>query len=475
MQCKSRYFLVLLLATGCHQTLPPEQPSPFQGQTLQLAAPAALHELLREQSAAWVHQQKVSLTFSEDRDKTDLWVIPPDELFALAEPLAPVPEALQQRLGAFDWPGLLPLYRERLVRADGIALALPLLGEAPVAIYRRDLYGDEAWQKKYAVWRTMRKLPALELRPPLTWKEWSEQATFFAQERQLPSMPPLPETREGRDRLFHLLAACHARRAVREDEEEGPDHEAEVFYFHYRPDTFEPRLATPGFVYALKLLADLHKTMSSKPDSLETGEPVLAVVEAGQLAALQRQPATRGLYGVFSLPGGDRYWDSSNQLREGGINTVPYHGGRAWLGVVPKQAAHAEAAWDLLAEWSGPRRSAEIASEPRWGAGPTRAAHLLRDRWDSLGLDPASSQMVKDVLIRYLLQYGIKNPVTILRTVDRAQRVAVLDEAVVSVLEGKSAAQPALEAAAAAWAEQDQKMGLDIARRAYRRSLGLRD
>jgi hypothetical protein len=395
----------------------------------------------------------------------------------LSSLLVPVPEAYQQRSDGFDWPGLLPLYRERLVRADGVAMAFPLVGEAPVAIYRRDLYGDEAWQKKYAVWRTKRKLPAVALRPPLTWREWSEQASFFAEERSLPSMPGLPESREGRDRLYHLLAACHARRAVREDEPEGADHEAEVFYFHYRPDTFEPRLATPGFVYALELLADLRKTMSTKRDSLERGEAVLAVVEAGELAELQRHPATRERYAVFALPGGDRYWDSRGELHtgEGVVNVVPYHGGRGWLGVVPKSAAHADAAWDLLVELCGPRRSAEIASEPRWGAGATRAAHLLRDRWDSLGLDPAASQMVKDVLIRYMLQYGIKNPVTIFRTADRAERIAALDKAVLSVLEGRSAAKPALEAAAAEWSARDKEMGMENARRAYRRSLGLLD
>lgn len=476
MQCKSRLILTVVLLAGCHHSLPPEQPSPFSKVALRLAAPAYLQDLLRSHSARWVFEHQATLEWTDQADRADLIVFPVAELVARADQLLPVPEAWQQRGGRYDWNGLLPLYRERFARVETTARAVPLTGEAPVALFRRDLYADAALQTAYSRWRAASKRPEMPLRPPLTWREWTDQALFFAEHFKKPSLTPLPDTPEGRERLFHFLAACHARRAIREDEPEGADHKAEVFYFHYRPDRHEPRLATPGFVYALELLREMQPARSTDPTSLSRGEVALAIVEAGQLTDLQRQAATRDRYGVFALPGADRFWNSADkQFTPEGQNRVPYHGGAGWLIGVARSCSCADAAWDLVAELTGPRRSAEIASDPRWGAGPTRLDQLIRDRWDSLGLDSVTAQTLKDLLGRHLLQHGLKNPVNILRLPDRPARLAALDDALLAAVQGKQTPQVALEKAAAAWKKLDEALGKDKAAQIYRRSLGLID
>jgi hypothetical protein len=476
MQCKSRLILTVVLLTGCHQTLPPEQPSPFSGATLRVAAPESVRDLLRSHSARWLYQHQATLRFQDSSDQADLVVFPIPEIARLAERLQPVPEDLQQRGHRFDWNGLLPLYRERFARAEATPRAIPLTGEAPLALYRRDLYASDENKAAYARWRAASKRPDLPLRPPLTWREWADQALFFAEHLKKPSLAPLPATAELRDRLFHFLAACHARRAIREDEPEKADHEAEVFYFHYRPGTHEPRLSTPGFVYALELLRAMQPARSADPAALRRAEPALALVEAGELTDLQRDPATRDRYGVFALPGADRFWNSADQaLTAEARNLVPYQGGAGWLMGVERSSSQADAAWDLLAELTGPRRSSEIASEPRGGAGPTRLEHLVRDRWDSLGVDNVTAQTLKDLLGRHLLQHGIKNPVSILRLPDRPARVAALDTALLAAVTGKQTPQAALDGATAAWKKLDNALGKDNAQRIYRRSLGLID
>ena len=476
MQCKSRLILTVVLLVGCHQALPPEQPSPFDGTTLRVAAPAPLHDLIRAHAARWVFQHHATLQFQDTSENADLVVFPVSQLLSQASRLQSVPNELQQRGHRYDWNSLLPLYRERFLRAEAETRALPLAGEAPVAVYRRDLYANESLQTAYKQWRANTKRPALSLRLPLTWREWTDQALFFAEHFKKPSLTPLPPTAEGRDRLFHTLAASHARRAIREDEPEGADHEAEVFLFHYRPGSHEPRLNTPGFVYALDLLREMQPARSANPDSLSRGEPALAVIEAGELTDLQRNPATRDRYGVFTMPGADRFWNSADRaMTAEGSNLVPYQGAGGWLVGVTRSSSHADAAWDLLAELTGPRRSSEIASEPRWGAGPTRLEHLVRDRWDSLGVDNVTAQTLKDLTGRHLLQHGLKNPVSILRVPDRTARVAALDAALLAATTGKQSPQAALDEATAAWKKLDDALGKDNARRIYRQSLNLID
>ncbi|MFQ3650247.1 MAG: hypothetical protein SNJ75_07935 [Gemmataceae bacterium] len=441
-----------------------------------MATPAPLHDLLRTQSARWVYQHQATLIFQEDASEADLLIFPIAQLVARADQLQPVPEELLQRGGRYDWNGLLPLYRERFTRVEATPHALPLIGEAPIAVYRRDFYASTENQNAYARWRSANNRPEMPLRPPLTWREWTEQALFFHEHLKKPSLAALPETPEGRERLFHLLAACHARRAIREDEPEGADHEAEVFYFHYRPGTHEPRLATPGFVYALELLRQMQPARSSEADYLRRGEPALAVIEAGELTHWQQQPTTRDRYAVFALPGADRFWNSADKLfTPESRNLVPFHGGAGWLIGVSRSCTQNQAAWDLVAELTGPRRSAEIASEPRSGAGPIRLEQLVRDRWDSLDVDTVTAQTLKDLIGRHLLQHGLKNPVSILRLPDRPARLAALDQALLDALQGKQTPLAALQKAAETWKQLDEAIGKDKAQQIYRRSLGLID
>jgi ABC-type glycerol-3-phosphate transport system substrate-binding protein len=417
-------------------------------------------EVIRAQSPAWLARQKASLEFAPDAAKADIWVVTPAEIAQLAGSPA-VPDAFTARDSKFAWNSLLPLYREQLCRADGKPVSVPLTGEALVCAYRSDLF--TANEAKYAAWQKDKK--AAPLRPPLTWTEFHDQAKFFAQANGRPSLPPLPASVEGLDRLFHAIAAPHARRAIRADEDEGKDHLDEVFYFHYDRKG-QPRLNTPGFVESLKLLGELRKYAGTDAEALAKGEAVLGVIEAGELAALQRSPAVRDRFGVCAVPGADRFWDfAGNERRPAAINFVPYLGGRGLLAGVNPGAKNAAAAWDLLAELAGPMRSSQTALEPRWGGGPTRSDQMLRDRWDSFGLDSARSHALREAVSRTLLQHGIKNPVLVLRTPDQAERRLALHRALVG--------EKTLEWAAQQWEELDRKKGKDKAMADYKRSLGL--
>ena len=102
------------------------------------------------------------------------------------------------------------------------------------------------------------------------------------------------------------------------------------------------------------------------PEPLEAfrdGRAALGIGGTEWVARLQDDTSpVRGRFGVCRVPGSHRvfaYQTGELQPVEG-VNAVPYLGTGGWLGVVPRGAAHPEAAFALLAELSGPQVSTEI-------------------------------------------------------------------------------------------------------------------
>src|SRR5439155_5266522 len=146
------------------------------------------------------------------------WIIRPADLprWAPAGKLAAAPAEYRAAGGEYGWNGLLSLYRDKLLTWAGEAYGLPLLGEAPLCFYRADLWADAKHRQAF------REHYQRELGPPRTWEEFADIADYFYRNREpgrtAPSLPPLPESGEELDFLFHAVAAPHARRAVFQEE-----------------------------------------------------------------------------------------------------------------------------------------------------------------------------------------------------------------------------------------------------------------
>jgi multiple sugar transport system substrate-binding protein len=297
-------------------------------------------------------------------------------------------------------------------------------------------------------------------------------------------LPPLPVGTAELDRLFETVAVSIARKAVpeeRKDEHLGPDFLDDLFSFHYDQKTGKPRIATQGFVNALKMLQRLQECRPAEPDgnpmaAFRDGQAVLAIADAPALLDVQR--ALRDKVGICVVPGSDYYYTPRGQkVLKQDVNRTPYLGGAGWLAAVPADAANPEAAFDLLADLCGPLRSTQIVLEPRWGGGPIRTNQVLRERWDAFDLDAARSLALKDTLTRTLL-HGLLNPVLCPRTPDAIVQRAILAKqlrrALVKQVNPVDASD-ALKAVEKEWEQLNAKKGEDVQRREYRMSLGLRD
>ncbi len=481
--------LLLAVLTGCGPTAstPQAPPRPFEGTALKVACPdEAARRVVERYGRDWAARQGVRLeaatydaaTGPEAVAGADLWLIAPASLgrWAAADRLTPLPDEYRRPAAGeegrpkYDWAGLLPLYRERLLRWGERAYALPVLGEAPLCFYRLDLFADPAQRAAF------RDRFGRDLAPPTTWEEFADLAEFFnGRPGTSSSLPPLAGDDEI-DREFYAIAASYAVRAADslKPSDGGDPHTA--FSFHCEFATGEPRVASPGFVRALELMRRLQACRAPAaggpgPDAFAAGRAVLCLADASWIGRFQKS-AARPRFGVARVPGSRAVFDYATGKEEApaGGNYVPYLGAGGCLGVVPRGAAGAEAAFALLAELSGPEKSRQIVIEPDWGGGAFRRDQLSDAAgWSSFGLDQTQTAALLQALRQTLTHPGLSNPATRLRLPREAEyRRALLDE-VRAALAGKKEPAAALKAAAERWRALEPA---EQRRADYARSLG---
>jgi multiple sugar transport system substrate-binding protein len=407
----------------------------------------------------------------------DVWVLPAAELprWAAAGELQPLSDSFATAED-YNWRSLLPLYREHTAVWNGKRYGVPLVGEALLCCYRKDWFDDpkhrEAFEKKHG-----RKLA-----PPATWEQFADIAEYFAEANEGPSLPPLPPLVLDDDALeteFYTIAANYAVRAVPEGEKNDDDRL--LFSFQYESTTGEPRIATGGFVHALKLMTRLQKfrppgTSDDPAAAFAEGHAVFCLVTPARLAAFQKHLDLPKVVGVCPVPGAGGYYDFDRPDRwvARDNNRVPYIGG-GWLGVVPKGSTDEKAALSLLAYLSSPEVSRQIVIDPEVGGRPIRQEHLDGStRWDTFGLSAEQTAKMRDALKQTLEHPGLRNPARRLRTPDEAAHRRALDEELREALRGDKSPEKALKDAAARWAQLDGDRGLAKHRAEYRISVGLR-
>lgn len=479
-----------VLSGGCRPTptAGSVSPTPHQGIELRIACPSeATAALLQNHCRNWALRQGTAIRFLHyesaagpaSAGAADVWVIEPAELprWAATERLANVPERFTARENPYTWTDLLPTYRDRLVLWDNQRFAWPLIGEAPVCCYRKDWLDDPRHQKAF------REQFGHALAAPATWEQFAHIADYFHKndpKKPGASLPPLPTSDAALDRLFYTIAAGYARRAVSSRERLDAAIRSDVFSFQYDLQTGQPRLDSPGFVFALNLLQRLRACRPAQPadhpeEAFQGGQAVLCLTDAPWLKAFQQTAALRDKVGVCRVPGGECYFAFAQGRRipasEG--NRVPYLGGGGWLAVVPRDGEHPAAAFDLLAELSGPKTSLQLFLSERAQGGPIRGEPLSRERWDSFDLDELETRHLREALRPTLLHYDLQNPAVCLRTPRQAAHRAALVRHLRTALTQGTSAGEALGKAAEEWKQLDREQGLEAHKADYRRSVGL--
>ena len=477
-----------LLLGGCAKPnadpKPPPVEQPLQGVKLRLAVvddPAMAAAIARMQGE-WNSQtgselEVVQLTEKElDAAKAmpaDAVVCPSHWLGTLAQRdwLVPVPREILRNA---EWTGLFELLKLREAAWGSRTMAIPFGSPVFCCYYRVDL------------------LEKLGRKPPRTWEEYQELAELLAKnDPRLPaknvdikaipwcgSIEPLAPGWAG----LTLLARAAPSLKHRNN-----------YSALFRIETMEPQVAGKAMIAALE---ELVATAKLSPVDLTRCDPtaVRAAFWRGQCGmALTWPTAARGLaaastqreadenseastlrMGVVELPGSKRAynlnrrtWDKRSADEDAHVPLLAIAGR---LGVVGKNAANAQAAFQLLLWLSDDRRSPQISP-----ASPAttmfRQSNLqFPDQW-------VEKSMPADAAV----QYGAATAAAFqheawlgaLRMPGRAEYLAALDEAVLSAVRGEKSPADALEKAEKKWRDITDRLGLDRQRAAYHRSLGL--
>ncbi|HUR55952.1 MAG TPA: extracellular solute-binding protein [Gemmataceae bacterium] len=432
--------------------------------TLKLSCPeAGFASAINPLVKAWANRTgatvEVLSTPMTPGDGVDLAVLAFAEFGAWAErgDLAPAPAALRNADNPYQWLSVLPAYRNQVNAWGGQVFGLPLSGDGHVLVYRADRLADKPTAERFA------KDLNRKLTPPATWDEFAEVAEFFTKLDGKPSLPGLPDDAGKLSAAFLRVAASFDRQAQSETQlakrSNEPNFAADVLSFDFRLDTGKPRIAGPGFEAAAGWLARLKPSRGASADPLKAlaDGAVLAVLSLEELAKLPKDgAAVQPRFGVGPVPGTPTFIDpATGKPRPPGdatANYVPFiSGGR--VGVVRQSSANAGAAFELLAELSGPEGSQQIVSATHLGVGPFRASHLDRDRmllWLGYGFDAERSKAFQEALRSFVgLQVG--NPTFGFRGPDHASLTASLATELKKIAAGETPPADGLKRVAAAW------------------------
>jgi multiple sugar transport system substrate-binding protein len=491
--------LAALASVGCWKApsfTDPEPELPYKGITLTMACSEAVREgglleqLARDWSARTGARVQIRSEPLDDGTKVDLGVITPPELshWAVKGALQELPGAYRSSQNKFLWSELPLLLAEKLLRWDGKAYALPLLGEGHVLVYRTDLFAE-----KEAEFEKERKR---QLAPPETWEEFVQIARFFHDNTGKPSLPPLPERADDLDRLFYTIAIVYDRPAVSEAGRAGarapsPAQEDELFSFHFSLASGEPRVNRPAFVHALELLQEMQPcrpagAAAAPSEDFRRGASVLCLARLDALARFQAADSpVRDRFAIAPIPGsrftfayhaGERGEPDRKETVPGQVNRVPYVGWGGCFGVVTTACSHPDVAWEFLAALGNPAgTSLEVLGAAKWGAGPFRGSHLEarnRNYWYSYGLSNEQTGKLVDQLRHHLVSsivnYGVR-----LRVPDEKDYSRAMDEELREALLHGAPAKAALDEAAKRWKVLGAARPGDGPRETYRKSLGL--
>lgn len=465
----SRLFpLLATLAAGCGgpaATGPtPIAASTHKGVTLKLSCPdAPLAAAIGPVARAWANRTGATVeivpTPMTPGDATDLGVIGFTDFGAWAErgDLAPAPPSLRTADSPYQWSAVLAVYRNQVTAWGGQVLGLPLAGDGHVLVYRADRLADKATADRFT--KELRRNPT----PPATWDEFAQVAFFFTQLDGKPCLPALPDDAGKLAGSFLRIAASYDRPALAEAAlakiASDANFAASVLSFEFRVDDGEPRIAGPGFEAAAGLVAGLKPCRGAVADPVEAlkAGAVLAVLSLEEVSRLPKDgAAVQGRFGVAPVPGTRTPIDpTTGRPRPPGeatTNYVPYvAGGR--LGVVRKTSRNAAAAFELLAELSGPDGSQQVLSATGLGAGPFRSLHIDRERmlpWLGYGFDAERSRALLEA-VRSFAGVQVGNPALGLRGPDHAALSASLAAELRKIAAGETPPGEGLRRVAAAW------------------------
>ncbi|MCA0011782.1 extracellular solute-binding protein [Mesorhizobium sp. B292B1B] len=375
-----------------------------------------------------------------------------------------VPEDVLKLVQADD---IYPIFRKAM-SFDGKTYGLAYDGNAHNLFYRRDLFENADYKKKFS------DQHGYDLAPPDTWEQFYDVAKFFSSfdwsgtGKSYGFVEPMGRGTGG---VYFLVG-----RGVSYSKKAGDP------YVFFNPDDMSPRIAEPGWIQALE---DWKKDLDAGPPGLAqygfsesrptfvSGQSAM-ITDWGDIGTLSYSEGSKvkGKTGTALTPGASKVYDRTAKdwiKPEGGSNHAPYLGVTAWLFGVPVTAENKEAAWDLAAFFCNPEASTKLVAFPDSGIQPSRAK-TIQDPQPLIdaGMDPADAKQYLEAIGKAV---GHPNAVLDLSIPGSGEYYNSLDVEASRFMAGEISAEQAMKNASDAWNQTTDRLGRDNQSKLYKAAL----
>ena len=380
--------------------------------------------------------------------------------------IEPVPQWVKDKI---DWDDVLPIYKKHILSWNGIAYGLPYDGDCINLYYRKDIFANEAYRKKF------KARFGYELQPPKTWKQYEEIASFFNGwdwDGDGKIEHGFSGSRVKGDVTllqFFTQAAAYAKH---------PDDPA----YYFDPDTMKPRIDSPAFVRALE---EYVRMMDYGPEGMANfaGHDVRNTFAAGEVA-MAVDWADLGIYAVNSpvsvvqdkvgyaqIPGSDEVYNHRSGVWEKRYNQVSSISGN-WMFLVNKKSRNKKLAFEFAAHMTSPKLTKKLTATCGNAVNPSRFSHFKDpESWQQSGFSTESASRYLEEITKSLANPNVVYDITI---PGAGAYYQALDEYVHRAVTGEMTPKEALGHAAEAWEKITDRLGRDAQIRYYKASLNLR-
>jgi multiple sugar transport system substrate-binding protein len=346
--------------------------------------------------------------------------------------------------------------------------------------YRTDVINDPASQAAY------KAATGRDLAVPTTWREYNDQAAFFAGAYAdggwAPANQPAGidfygsvEVMQRENLMFSAFISRVGPYAKHPDVKGG-------FWFD---ENMVPQVNNPGFVQGL---ADFVEAVNFVPPgyssyglaeeigSFGKGEALFsyswddAYVEANQASSPIRTSVA-----AAPLPGAEKVWNRVTQQWDtppGGVNYAPYIVW-GWTSAVTADSPVKQMAFDYLCFFGNGANHTIDLSIGRFGVNPGRTGDFDLDFWtNTVGWDETAASTYIDTMLGYEQN---TNRVFDLRVPGNGEFYTSMANGVAEALAGQKTPQAALDQVAAEWEAIIERIGPDVIKEAYQSVIRLED
>ncbi len=349
--------------------------------------------------------------------------------------------------------------------------------DGQVMYYRRDLIEDPEHQAAF------KAQYGYDLKVPDTIQEFRDVAEYFNGKDLngdgTPDNGLTMHLKVGGQGMFHFMSFS-APFVI------GPDN-PKLYWFD--PETMQPLMDSPGHQAAMEALVDLIQfgpeammgwSLGESWDHFLRGQAALTFTW-GDLGALAQQEGSqvKGKTGAAPMPGTTQYYDiTSGQWKQvEGVNKVGNTTGGSWAGVISKFSDAPDCTYFLLALMAHPEKSKVYAYRGWDGVDPGRFSHYLPpagtntiDGYVAAGWDPGDAE---SYTFAYYENFGSELMFPYLRIPGTFEYWTALDIHLSEAATGQKTAAEALKATVDDFNAITDRLGRDLQREIYVKSLGL--